>query len=758
MSRTAAGVPDPTSSTVASPRRLLRRALPPSTPLDEASWQRRHRILLGVLAAHALVLPLLGLQAGKPLAHTLAELAVVAALVAGGALAPSRWAREAFVAVGLVSCSVYLVHVVPGVPEVHFHFFVTVGALTMYQTWWPFLVAVGATLLHHGAVGEQLTAGRAGSWWWAGLHVAFLAAAAGTHLLAWRVNAFETAEAHGRLQGAQERFSTAFESAPIGMAMLDADGRHLQVNRAYVALTGHDRETLLGASPALTHPDDRAVEARALDQLVEGRVTSTAIDHRLVRADGAIRWVRRSSSLLRSASPPTIITQVEDVTEQRRAQELIRHRALHDGLTGLPNRTLLLDRLEQALATRRRRAERGDPVASVGLLSVDLDRFKQVNDTLGHDIADRVLLTVAQRIGAVLAPGDTVARIAGDEFVVLCPTTTAEEAEALARRIHRAIAEPVLLGPAEARVSVSVGLVLADAGEPGELLRDVDTAMHTAKERGRARTERFDVAQRARSTARFKIEMDLAAALERDEIVLAYQPTVDLRTGEVEGAEALVRWDHRDLGVLLPGDFLDVAEDTGLIVPVGLWVLHEACAQAARWQRAAHRDLVVAVNLSARQLDEPGLPETVERLLAAHRLSPSALRLELTESILLDAGSQTTPNLFALRDLGVSMGIDDFGTGYSSMTYLKRFPVDFLKIDRSFVQGLGADREDTAIVQAIIALGRALGLSVVGEGVERVEQAELLRDLGCHYGQGWLFGRPQEGGAISSGLRATHVA
>jgi diguanylate cyclase (GGDEF)-like protein/PAS domain S-box-containing protein len=901
----------PSTSAAPRPRRVgaagaaLRRAatlLPVGTALPEDAWRRRHRALTVFLAAHLLVLPLAALAVGKESLHVLAEAAWVAGALGVSAVARGRRLREGAMALGLMGCSALVVHIAAGAPSAHFHSFLSLGALMLYQSWWPALVATGTMLLHHGVFGTVAPGwvyGGAGppaeaAWRWAVVHAAFLVAASATYLVAWRVNELDQQAVRGRLEryaermrlvlgatadaiigldaqrritfanaaasallgraaealvdaplhevlhgdgcagrcqlaaalaagrspedgggateldevlvrpdggrvlvegslrpvhevsrrtdvvvtlrdvtqqrteaaalaDAQQRFSVAFEAAPIGMAIADLKGRHHQVNRAYAELVGHDRERLLAEPLLLTHPEDRPTVTRACNELVAGRRASVTLEHRLLRADGDLRWVRRSIALLGDGPAATFITQLEDITEQRRTQELLDHRALHDALTGLANRRLLVDRLEQALASRRRlatlaaaagRRPAPEEEEHVALLFVDIDRFKHLNDTLGHELGDRVLVMLANRIRSVLAEGGTVARLGGDEFAVLCPALTAEGVDAQAALIHAALGDRLQVGSQEVRLTASIGIVLADDEARAEdVLRDADVAMSAAKERGRARTERFDTALRARAQERFHLETNLADALDRQEIELRYMPTVDLRTGEVEGVEALVRWRHPELGELQPSAFLPVAEESGLIVPLGLWVLQEACRQAAAWQRAEHRDLVVAVNLSARQLAQGGLAENVERLLRAHDVAPSALRLEITESILLDAGGETTPNLFALRDLGVSIGIDDFGTGYSSLTYLKRFPVDFIKLDRSFVDGLGRDREDTAIVQAVLALGRALGLAVVGEGIENPTQAALLRDLGCQYGQGYYYGRPQDAQSISLAVR-----
>jgi diguanylate cyclase (GGDEF)-like protein/PAS domain S-box-containing protein len=558
------------------------------------------------------------------------------------------------------------------------------------------------------------------------------------------------------LTDARSRFSVAFDAAPIGMAITDVRGRFLRVNRAFCELTGYERAQLEGPEAVrLAHPEDRVAEDRARAELVAGRIPEFRLDQRLLRADGDTRWVKVSASLVDGTESPEIIMQVEDITKARQIEQLLAHRALHDSLTGLANRTLLVDRIEHALSARDRRGLRDE----VAVLFIDLDRFKHTNDALGHEVADRVLVSMANRIRAVLRPGDTAARIGGDEFVVLCEELGHAEVEEMSTRLHEVIRAPLIVGTSEVRVSASIGVVLATDGDTAsDLLRDADTAMYAAKERGRSRTEVFDTDLRAVTTARLHLETSLGHALSNDEIEVVYQPTVDLRTQQIEGVEALVRWRHNEHGILTPSAFLDVAEDTGLIVPIGLYVLNDACRQAASWQREQHRDLVVAVNLSARQLNRHGLPEAVARLLDGHGLPPSVLRLEITESILVDAGSHTASNLKELQELGVSIGIDDFGTGYASLTYLKRFPVDFIKIDKSFVEGLGVDREDTAIVQAIIALGASLGLSSIAEGVETAEQAHLLRDLGCHFAQGYLFGRPDSAAQLTERLHTPHTA
>ena len=415
------------------------------------------------------------------------------------------------------------------------------------------------------------------------------------------------------------------------------------------------------------------------------------------------------------------------------------HQAHHDILTGLPNRALVLDRLDHALARQVRGGHRS------GVLFVDLDRFKAVNDTLGHSIGDEVLVRIGERLAASVRPGDTVGRLAGDEFVVVCEEIETAELLQIAQRLSRAIEEPLPLYGRDTVITASIGVAHVDVGSRAEdVLRDADVAMYRAKERGRARIEVFDSAIRARLLERIETEHALRRALQRDELRLHYQPIVRAVNGELLAVEALVRWQHPERGLVPPGAFVPVAEDTDLIIPLGRWVLDEACTQLGRWLAANPRlaRLQVGVNLSARQFTDPDIVPIVAEALARADIPPTSLSLEITESVLMEEVEATAETLRALKDLGVGLSIDDFGTGYSSLSYLKRFPVDTLKIDRSFVDGLGVDPEDHAIVDAVVSLAHALGLVVVGEGVETQAQMQELRRLGCNAAQGYLIGRP----------------
>ena len=546
------------------------------------------------------------------------------------------------------------------------------------------------------------------------------------------------------LREAEERFRRAFDDASIGMALASLQGRYLRVNPALADLTGYEVDELLGRGfRDITHPDDLESDLAAMEALLSGELASYETEKRYVHRQGHVLWVQVNVTVVHDGDvrPLHFIAQTQDVTERKRAQAELAHRALHDPLTGLPNRTLFLDRLEVALAHLSRRD------GAVAVLFLDLDRFKLINDSHGHEVGDQVLMEMAGRLRGLLRPSDTLSRFGGDEFTILCEELSRDEdATAVAERIADALAEPFPLADREVFLSASIGIALGRdrTMSPGTLLRDADAAMYRAKEHGRSRYAIFDGAMRLRGAERLETETALRGAIERGELRVHYQPELDLATGRAVGVEALVRWAHPERGLVAPGEFIPVAEDTGLIVPIGEWVLREACRQASEWQgKFGDEPLRIAVNLSGRQLADENLHDAVAGALADAGLRPDLLCLEITESALTEDPMRARLTLHALKRLGVRLAIDDFGVGFSSLSQIRHLPpVDVIKIDRSFISGLGRNREDEAIVASVISLARSLGVETIGEGVETAEHADRLRDLGCDHAQGFHFARP----------------
>lgn len=413
---------------------------------------------------------------------------------------------------------------------------------------------------------------------------------------------------------------------------------------------------------------------------------------------------------------------------------------LHDPLTDLPSRALLADRLEHALARARR------PRSTLAVLFLDVDNFKQVNDSLGHDAGDELLRAIKPRLLDALRPGDTVGRFGADEFAVICENLASEAgAVSIAKRVLEAFTDPIPAAGTEHFVSASIGIVVVEAGNAAasEVLRDAGAAMHRAKQAGGSRWEIHDSSMRRRLLARISAERELRDAVADEQLRLYYQPVIALEGPRVIGAEALARWEHPSRGLLLPGEFIPMAEETGAILSVGKWVIENAIRDGARWQQAfPDMRLTVSLNLSARQVAQAGIPRIVRDVLHETGADPCQVELEITESALIEGGAVPGEILGALKDLGVRLVLDDFGTGYSSLSYLKRFPIDAIKIDRSFISGLGTDRGDTAIVAAVINMARALDMAVIAEGVENEPQAEVLRALGCDYAQGFHYSPP----------------
>jgi len=438
---------------------------------------------------------------------------------------------------------------------------------------------------------------------------------------------------------------------------------------------------------------------------------------------------------------------VQDVSEQRAVERQIRYLAYHDSLTGLGNRRFFEERLALALAEARRRRE---PLA---VLFLDLDRFKVINDSLGHSVGDELLRQVAERIQESVREGDTVARLGGDEFTLLVPGITAEEdAAKIARKICDAIHAPFWIDGRELFVTTSVGVSVypSDGHDAETLVRNADSAMYRAKEQGRDNYQLYTPAMNAKAVERLSLESRLRQAVANDELELHFQPFIDLKTAEVLGAEALLRWKHPELGMIPPGEFIPIAELSGLIVPIGEWVLKEACRQAQTWPH----DIRVAVNFSTVQFQSTGLTNVVFQTLATSGLAPDRLEVEITETLFLESSGQILEILHALKAIGVRIALDDFGTGFSSLSYLRRFPFDKIKIDRSFILELLSEKEASAVVKAITDLAAALDMETTAEGVEQAEQVEALRAFGCTNVQGYLFSRPVPAGEVLPMLEA----
>jgi diguanylate cyclase (GGDEF)-like protein len=493
--------------------------------------------------------------------------------------------------------------------------------------------------------------------------------------------------------------------------------------------------------------------AAAVEAHLAGRTSHLECEYRLLHQDGSYRWMLTHGLAVRDEAGAAVrlAGSQADMTARKEAEEHLVHDALHDSLTGLPNRALFMDRLASTLTRAKRRADY--PFA---VLFLDLDRFKLVNDSLGHQAGDQLLVEIGRRLQRGLRDGDTVARLGGDEFAILLDDVGgAADAEAIVGRLMREVARPFEVSGEEVFTTASVGVALgsSDWEHADELLRDADTAMYRAKALGKARHVIFDATMRDRAVAQLSLETDLRRALERRELRLHFQPILSLgEEGRITGFEALVRWRHPSRGIVEPADFIPIAEETGLILPIGLWVIRNACRQLRFWQARypSEPPLTMAVNLSARQCTQPELVRQVERILAETGIGPPTLRLEITEGTFLEKGDVTGGVLEGLRALGVQLCLDDFGTGYSSLSYLSRVPVASLKIDRSFVGRMGTAAEDLEIVRTIIALAEKLGMDVIAEGVETAEQLERIRSLNCKYAQGYLLSSPLDRAAVEA--------
>jgi diguanylate cyclase (GGDEF)-like protein/PAS domain S-box-containing protein len=554
---------------------------------------------------------------------------------------------------------------------------------------------------------------------------------------------------------AQEKLMLAaqvFESTLEGIIITDGDARILSVNKAFTAITGYAQEEVVGQNPRLFGSERH--DATFFEQMWAALASSGQWQGEIWnrRKDGEIfpAWMNVSAVGAANGTTSHYVAVFTEITNLKLSEERLHYLAHYDALTGLPNRVLLHDRLNHAMA----RARRTDKLMAVMFL--DLDRFKIINDTLGHHVADELLRAMAERLKSCVRESDTVARLSGDEFsIILENLAHREDAELVSQKILQALSSAFQLENHEIFVTASIGIAIYPGAHCDEekLLENADVAMYYAKDHGRNNYQFYTASMNARSLERLKLETDLRHALDREEFVLYYQPQFDVNLGRIVGVEALIRWQHPERKLIAPVEFVPLLEETGLIVPVGEWVLRTACRQCKTWQDEGHADLRMAVNLSARQFKQPNLAETIAQILAETGLDSTFLELELTESIVMENSEETIRTLQRFKSMGIKIALDDFGTGASSLAYLKHFPIDTLKVCHSFVINIAHDEKDAAIAAAVIALANNMNLNSVAEGVETCEQLEFLKFQQCHEMQGYLFSKPLPAEALTNLLR-----
>jgi diguanylate cyclase (GGDEF)-like protein len=715
----------------------IQAALPTGRTLPPRMWRLRHAWMLRVLWAHAAGLLAWGLVLGHPLWHAALDAApVVACGLIGSRRRFSRRGRAVAVTIGLLTASAVVVHLMNGAIEGHFHFFVMVSLLALYEEWFPYLLAFAFVLGHHGLMGLLDPASVynhadavAHPWRWAAVHALFIAGLAIVNVVHWRLNE----DARAATAHSDERFRSAFDDAPIGMALVGLDGVVQRANEELRSQVGDD--------PVGIPLADLVVAAD-----LAGRpfpAADTELELRYRDHDGWGLW-HHSVLAGRDGAPELWISHCIDVSTRKAAEDELSWQAHHDPLTGLPNREQFLARLGRDL----------DRPTCVAVLFVDLDDFKVVNDSLGHDAGDRLLTAVAERLGHVVRPDDVIARFGGDEFTILLRAVADErDALAVAGRVADALSDPLVLDGEHRYVTASVGLSFSGPGDDAHaLLRDADAAMYRAKELGKARCEVFDESMRRDAIERLELESGLRSALELGELRLVYQPLVTLADRRVSGVEALLRWQHPVHGLIGPVRFIPIAERNGLIIPIGAWVLDEACRQLTAW---GDETLTMSINVSLRQLGATDFVGTVRSALERTGVAPERLCLEITETAMMADLATMTETLHALKALGVRLAVDDFGVGHASLRRLRALlPVDTLKIDKSFVDGITEDADDAAIVEGVVRLAHSLGLHAVAEGVETAEQVAMLRAWSCQTGQGYYFARPGDPDDVARMLAA----
>lgn len=567
----------------------------------------------------------------------------------------------------------------------------------------------------------------------------------------------EIAERQGAeesLRREKEQFRLMFELAPIGMAILTPGGRFQQVNQAFCDTLAYPANELLGQSFAgITHPDDLQVSLTMRQKLLQGDLPHFQTEKRYIGKNGQLIHAILQTTTVRDSEGRALhtIAQMVDITARKRAEEQLLYDALHDALTGLPNRALFLEHLEKALGHAERQKD-----YMFAVLSLDLDRFKVINDSLGHTVGDQLLVTIADRLVGSVRPGDTVARLGGDEFAVLLDgIKSMGDARRMANQIQYRLAMPINLAERQVSITASMGITLntREYNQPEDFIRDADTATYRAKARGGAKHEMFETKMYNQAVKRLHLETELRQAINRREFEVHYQPVVSLTGGQITRIEALMRWPHPQQGFISPAQFIPLAEETGLIIPLDHWLWQTTCTQMMRWHAAGCTPLRLSVNVSVRQFQDKNLPELIKDVLQQTGLPASALELEITESIAMLSDEFSTTALHELNEMGVGLSIDDFGTGYSSLNRLKTLPVNTLKVDRSFVKDITSNADDRAIVTAIIAMARSLKLKVIAEGVETEAQLAFLQTQQCDEVQGYFFSPPLPAEAMTSLLQ-----
>jgi diguanylate cyclase (GGDEF)-like protein/PAS domain S-box-containing protein len=714
----------------------LRLWLPTGGTLSYAAWRPRHQAIVVLLWLHAIGLAIYGVFAGYGVPHSFSEAALIvaAAIVASSKRLKMRL-RSAAATFGLMTASALLVHMTNGLTEAHFHFFVTLAVVALYQDWLPFLLGVAFVVLEHGTIGVILPhqvydhpEAWDDPWRWAMIHAAFVAGLCGAMIAQWRFAEITQTE-RKRAAFTQARLAAIVTSSDAAIVSTDREGRVTSWNAGAERLFGYTSEEMLGK---MGH-ETIGLDLSSLD-LNQARYREIAVELTGRRGDGSPVEVGLTLSLLRGENGATVGWSciANDITARKQAEAALEHQARHDALTDLPNRRALREAVEAVI----------DDSQACGVLVLDLDRFKEVNDTLGHEHGDLLLREVAARLRAALPDPSTIARLGGDEFGVLLPCGQIERIQASVDSIITALREPFMLQGYRVEVDVSIGIALApEHGSSFDLLfRRADVAMYVAKREGKG-SAIYAPDQDFHSPERLALMGELRQAIETDALVLHYQPKVDCPSGELIGVEALVRWPHPRRGMIQPDSFIPLAEQTGLIRPLTQWVIRAALRQCRAW-RDTGLCVPVAVNLSTRNLHEADLVSTIRQALESYNLPPSALELEITESSLMANPDRALWVLSELNRVGIKIAVDDFGTGYSSLAYLKDLPVHELKIDRSFVRDMLEQPRNRAIVQSTVDLAHHLGMRVVAEGVEDHGTWELLGRVGCDMAQGYFLSKP----------------